>query len=72
MLPSLHDKAVVVHTWVVTCPKKSHCLYRTAHTGGHSIYFLAAWAEGHGIYAMISLALLGLMWVGILLKEEEQ
>lgn len=54
----------------MSCPVKSRCAYRAAHTTGHGVYLFAAWSEGHGLYAAISIGLLGLMAVGILLHEE--
>jgi hypothetical protein len=51
------------------CETKVRCFYRIAHTTGHGTYFIAEWAEGHGVIAFMSLALLILMLSGMAIKE---
>ena len=66
----MNKQAILNH--LLPCPKKTVCAYRAAYTTGHGIYFVCAWLEGHGLYAMISLFLLGMMIISLWMKEETE
>lgn len=60
-----------LHKKLFPCAHKIHCAYKIVHTTGHGVYFAAAWWESTGVYAEISIALLGLMIFGLFIHEEE-
>ena len=50
----------------------AHTVYHHAHSGGHTVYFFAVWAFGHGPYAWIAGGLAVMALANVFFKFDKE